>query len=155
MSSSIEINPPPPPRLSAGRARWIALGVAALILGAIGVVILRGRPGPPPPAIAHDPILVRGYEIYSTRCASCHGPTGWGDGPLAKGLAGPAMRNLGEDPWKYGDTPERVVAVLTNGIKDSAMPGWGGVYGRADLNATAAYLYHLTDRSVPAAFRVP
>ena len=39
---------------------------------------------PPPPEVAADPLLVRGREIYLDRCASCHGPSGRGDGPLCQ-----------------------------------------------------------------------
>ncbi len=35
------------------------------------------------------------------------------------------------------------------------MPAWGDLYGRDDLKATAAYVYHLAERSVPALLRVP
>ncbi len=80
---------------------------------------------------------------------------GGGTVPLAKSLAGPAPRSLVEDHWKYGDAPEQVLAVLATGIKDSAMPAWGDLYGRDDLKATAAYVYHLAERSVPALLRVP
>ena len=133
----------------------LALGAAVLLLGAAGATLFLGRTGPPPPSIAADPVLVRGFEIDSTRCVACHGPAGRGDGPLAKSLAGPAPRSLVEDHWKYGDAPEQVLAVLTTGIKDSAMPAWGNLYGRDDLKATAAYVYHLAERSVPAVPRVP
>ena len=129
--------------------------MAALLVVALAAFALLGRPAPPPEAIAKDPVLVRGYEIFATRCASCSGAGGKGAGPLAEGRAGPAPRNLVEDKWKYGDAPEQVLAVLNNGIKDSAMPAWGGIYGRTALNDVAAYVYHIAGRSVPAQLRVP
>lgn len=129
--------------------------VGLLLAGALAFALLAQSAPPPPGAIADDPVLVRGFEIYTRRCVSCHGPSGRGDGPLSKSLAGPAPRNLVEDRWKYGDAPEQVVAVLENGIKDSTMPAWSGIYGRTDLNAVAAYVYHLAERSVPAKLRVP
>ena len=129
--------------------------VGLLLAGALVFALLAQSSPTPPSEIADDPTLARGFEIYSLRCVSCHGPSGRGDGPLSKGLAGPAPRNLVEDAWKYGEAPEQVVAVLENGIKDSAMPAWGGIYGRTDLGAIAAYVYHLAGRSVPAKLRVP
>ncbi len=126
-----------------------------VLLGALVFVWLIQSTPPPPAKIADDPVLVRGFEIYSARCVSCHGTSGRGDGPIAKGLSGPPPRNLVEDRWKYGDAPAQVLATLTNGIKDSAMPAWSGTYGPADLKAVASYVYHLADRAVPRELRVP
>ena len=126
------------------------LSVAALAF----VWVMQASP-PPPTEIANDPVLVRGFQIYATRCVSCHGPTGRGDGPLAKSIAGPAPRNLVEDRWKHGDSADQVLAVLTSGIKDSAMPAWSGIYGQSDLKAVAAYVYHIAERAIPRQLRVP
>ena len=151
-----EFDPIPPRSAPVWAVRWVAGGMVGLLLaGALAFVWFMQASPPPPPAIADDPVLVRGFQIYSTRCVSCHGSTGRGDGPLAKSLAGPAPRNLVEDRWKHGDSPEEVLAVLANGIKDSAMPAWSGVYGPTDLKAVAAYVYHLAERSVPRKLRVP
>ena len=127
------------------------LGLLAVALGAY--FALMGADEPPPAAIAADPLLVRGRAIFLERCVSCHGPAGKGDGPLAKGLTGPAPRNLVEDRWKYGDRPEQVLRVLEEGVKDAQMPAWGGAYGPADLKAVAAYVYHLGGRPIPGALR--
>lgn len=135
-------------------ARWIGPGMAGLLLAALaGYRLLDSPAEPPPPAIADDPTLVRGREIFLERCVSCHGPAGRGDGPLAKGLTGPPPRDLAGEPWKHGDRPEQVLNVLENGVRDSQMPAWSGTYGPDDLKAVAAYVYHLADRPVPAALR--
>ena len=132
----------------------IILAIASLpICGFLAYRTLSIRPVPPPAKIAGDPLLVRGREIYLDRCASCHGPTGRGDGPLAKGLTGPLPRNLAQDPWKHGDGPEKVLAVLADGVKDAQMPGWSGTYGPDDLKAVAAYVYEIAGRPVPEALR--
>jgi mono/diheme cytochrome c family protein len=132
-----------------------ALAAGGLLAAAGTFAWLRQATPTPPRAIAGDPVLVRGFEIYSARCASCHGASGRADTPLARSLDGPRPRNLVDEGWKYGDEPEKVVAVIRDGAKGSAMPGYGGVYGEPDLKATAAYLYHLTERSVPREFYVP
>ena len=129
--------------------------LAVVLGGSVAALALLRRATPPPAAIANDPVLARGFAIYSDRCVSCHGPTGRGDGPIARNLAGPAMRDLKADEWRHGDAPAQVLAVLTNGVKDSAMPGYGGMYDRADLRATAAYLDHITGRPIPAELRGP
>ena len=137
-----------------GATRWVVAGLVGLVAASWAAFRwLDAPPAPPPAAIAGDPTLVRGREIYRERCISCHGPEGRGDGPLAKGLAGPAPRNLAADPWKHGDAPGQVVAVLRDGVRDSAMPAWGGIYEPPDLRAVAAYVYHLAGRPVPADLR--
>ena len=138
-------------------APWLifpAIG-SFLVIGVLVYALFGGRTEPPPAAIAGDPLLVRGREIYLDRCASCHGPHGRGDGPLARGLTGPAPRNLAQDPWKYGDRPEQVVSVIGDGVKDAQMPGWSGTYGPEDLKAVAAYVYQVAGRPVPDALRTP
>ena len=148
--------PIPPPSSSLRAVRWVAGGMVSLLLvAALAFVGIMQASPPPPSEIADDPVLARGFGIYATRCVSCHGPTGRGDGPLARSLAGPAPRNLVEDRWKHGDSADEVLTVLTNGIKDSAMPAWGGIYGRRDLKAVAAYVYHIAERAIPRQLRVP
>jgi len=138
----------------AGPARWVAAGMLALVgSGWVAFRLLAIPAEPPPAAIAGDPVLLRGREIYLERCLTCHGVAGRGDGPIARGLAGPAPRNLVEDPWKHGDRPEQVLAVLRVGVKDAAMPAWGGIYGDDDLRAVAGYVYFLAHRPVPEALR--
>ena len=153
----MEPEPEEPTRDLSTRRPGPAVRVVAGMLGLIaaGGMVFRelAAPEPPPAAIAGDPVLVRGREIYRERCVSCHGPEGRGDGPIAKGLAGPAPRNLVADPWKHGDGPEQVLAVLRDGVKDSAMPAWGGTYGPEELRSVAAYVYHLAVRPVPVELR--
>lgn len=88
-----------------------------------------------------------GPQLYRTHCASCHGTTGRGDGPLAEyltvqpaNLTGIAARNRGVFP---ADVVTRIVdgrrVLKTHG--DSAMPVWGDVFslsGNPDADKTAA-----------------
>ena len=132
----------------------VALAIVGMIAaGGFAYAVLGRRPDPPPPEIAADPLLVRGREIYLDRCASCHGPAGLGDGPLAKGLTGPPPRNLARDPWKHGEGPEQVLTVIGQGVKDAQMPGWAGTYGPEDLRAVAAYVYQVARKPVPDTLR--
>jgi cytochrome c oxidase cbb3-type subunit 3 len=136
-------------------AIWsILLAIGSFTVGGfVAYTLLSRRAEPVPEVIASDPLLVRGREIYLDRCLSCHGPTGRGDGPLAKGLTGPPPRNLALDPWKHGDRPEQVLSVLADGVKDAQMPGWSGTYGPYDLKAVAAYVYQIAGKPVPDALR--
>jgi mono/diheme cytochrome c family protein len=75
-----------------------------------------------------------GSELYRTYCASCHGVTGRGDGPMAAylnvapaNLTTIAARNRGVFPT---EVVHRIVdgrrALKTHG--DSAMPIWGDAF---------------------------
>ena len=131
---------------------FLAIGSFA-VGGALAYAFLSRRDEPVPEVIAKDPLLVRGMAIYLDRCLTCHGPTGRGDGPIAKGLDGPPPRNLAVDPWKHGDKPEQVLKVLADGVKDTRMPGWSGTYEPDDLKAVAAYVYQIAGKAVPDALR--
>ena len=134
-------------------SRRIILGILVLIGGAALTYNLLKRPaGPPPADIAGDALLVEGRAVYLARCVSCHGESGRGDGPIAKGLAGP-VGDLTASAWKHGDRPEQVVAVVSQGVGDKGMPGWATVLSPRQLRATSAYVYHLARRPVPAALR--
>ena len=80
-------------------SRRIFLGMLALLAGgAMAFGVFRRGAGPPPAAIAGDPLLVEGREVYLSRCVSCHGEAGRGDGPIAKGLAGPPASGSHVEP---------------------------------------------------------
>jgi mono/diheme cytochrome c family protein len=77
-----------------------------------------------------------GKALFSTYCATCHGPAGKGDGPFAKSLRKPpsdltllAQRNKGMFP------AERVAKIIDG--RDTAvshgnadMPVWGDAFSR-------------------------
>lgn len=73
----------------------------------------------PPPALPPDADLARGQALYGRHCATCHGETGAGDGPGARGLD-PAPARLAEHEY----TTERLSAALWNGVAGTAMPAW-------------------------------
>jgi cytochrome c oxidase cbb3-type subunit 3 len=147
-------DPTPEPVEARSAGPWWIFGLIGLFLvgGLAAFTLLSRRTDPVPPEIAADPLLVRGREIYLVRCVACHGQTGQGDGPLAKSLT-PRPRNLASDPWKYGEKPEQVLAVLSNGVKDTQMPGWAGTYELGDLKAIAAYVYQIARKPIPNELR--
>ena len=135
-------------------SRRIFLGMLALLAGAVVAYNLAKTPPPPPPAaIARDPILVAGRAVFLARCVSCHGESGRGDGPIARGFTNPPVGDLTDATWKYGDRPEQVLAIVTKGSPTGAMPGWSAAYGGSDLRAVSAYVYYLAGRVVPGALR--
>ena len=125
-----------------------AIVVLALI-GGLGSYFLAGRPRPIPVEIASDPQLLLGHGIYVERCLACHGASGAADGPLSRSATGPLPRNLVKEPWKFGEKPDQVLAVLNDGTKDSLMPGWSGTLRPEEVKAVAAYLYQITGKPIP------
>jgi mono/diheme cytochrome c family protein len=85
-----------------------------------------------------------GEEIFNTFCASCHGESGRGDGPVAANLVN-VVPNLTTIAQRYGEFPAgriretidgRGVVVSAHGTR--AMPVWGyefWVEEGADVNA--------------------
>lgn len=137
-------------------SRRIFFGMLALLAGAILAYNLAKKPeGPPPAAIAKDPLLVAGRSIYRTRCIACHGERGRGDGAIAKSLPGPPVGDLSDAHWKHGERPEDVVTVIARGAPNTAMSAWGSVLDDKELRAVAAYVYYLAGKPVPAALRTP
>lgn len=91
-----------------------------------------------PPALASNGDRARGAELYATHCATCHGVSGGGDGPGARGLV-PAPAKLAEHEY----TTERLSAALWHGVAGSAMPAWRD-YSAADRAALAAAVQALS-----------
>ncbi len=61
----------------------------------------------------------QGLPFFAAYCASCHGVTGAGNGPVAGALA-PAPTNF----HLKKPSEERVMDVLDNGVPGTAMPPW-------------------------------
>lgn len=106
---------------------------------------------------------VPGAQTFETHCASCHGPRGEGNGPVAATLRAPvpslrtlAARNGGEFP------ADRVASYIDGRAMPAAhgaraMPVWGGVFdvtgelirgaqsSEQRIEAVIAYLRELQD----------
>jgi mono/diheme cytochrome c family protein len=87
-------------------------------------------------AFAADYTARSGQELYGKFCASCHGVTAKGDGPIAKSLKNqPADLTL--IAQRYGQFPiKRIEEVVDGRVKvdahgPSAMPVWGEEFTRS------------------------
>lgn len=64
-------------------------------------------------------------ELFSTRCMTCHGPQGHGDGPASAGLT-PKPRNFSDKTWQATVTNAHIENIILNGGmavgKSPAMP---------------------------------
>jgi high-affinity iron transporter len=93
-----------------------ARGLRRRLLDAHGIVLAPAAP----------PDRARAAALYAQSCASCHGPNGAADGPQARGLDPPPRSFV--DPAVLAElTPTRAFNALTDGIRGTAMPSWGGL----------------------------
>lgn len=56
----------------------------------------------------------RAQELYTNRCATCHGPQGAGDGPASAAL-NPRPRNFRDPSWHARATDEHLRKVIVEG----------------------------------------
>lgn len=92
-------------------------------------------------AMAEMTPLERGRNHYVRYCASCHGPDGLGDGPVAE-----ALKDVPTDITHFrsdnsGDFPVDVLIDIIRGNKDvrahgtREMPVWGNIWDTLDSKA--------------------
>jgi mono/diheme cytochrome c family protein len=109
-----------------------------------------------PDRVWTDPAMItRGKEIYTTKCALCHGENGDGKGPAGASL-----------PLKAGDfTDKKMVAEMAGNYwvwrvsegglvepfksKNSAMPAWKGELSMNDRWAVIAYAHTFSGHRGP------
>ncbi len=88
-----------------------------------------------------------GQKIYAVNCASCHGPTGLGDG--AAGAALPVKpRSLVEGQWQHGGSSVELFNTITNGIAGSTMASFKHLKPK-DRWALVQMIRQLTQNKVP------
>jgi mono/diheme cytochrome c family protein len=75
----------------------------------VDVYGLPAAPKPPPLTVTE-----RARTTFATRCAQCHGPTGHGDGPVAKSLQ-PRPRNFSLVTWQHDVDDARIAKVVQMG----------------------------------------
>ncbi len=79
-------------------------------------------PVKPEELLADTPaVRERGRVLFEKNCASCHGPSGVGDGPASKGLAPPPRNFTRPEGWKRGTTVPALFETLEKGVAGSAM----------------------------------
>jgi high-affinity iron transporter len=84
------------------------------------------------------PSLARGAQVFRTNCASCHGNSGRGDGPLAQGME-PEPANLTDMKALQDQSPLDFYRRITIGVVGTAMPAFETRLSPADRWAAALY----------------
>ena len=87
------------------------------------------------PAVADEAMETEGAGLYRQHCASCHGSTGRGDGPVAEKLKTPPASLTTLTRRHAGVFPTEYVSRIIDGREERrvhggrSMPVWGTYYG--------------------------
>ncbi len=88
-----------------------------------------------------------GARIYAQYCASCHGPTGHGDGPVA-GTLNPKPANHSDHVFMASLSDQHLYQVISKGGasvgKSPMMAPWGGVINEQGIKDLIAFLRRLS-----------
>lgn len=122
------------------RAGLVCAGVA-ILAGASAALIGQATPAAPD-----------GREIYGTKCATCHGLDGRGNGPAASHLA-IRPRDLTTGTYKLRSTPsgslptdDDIFRVVSDGVPGTSMIAWKDVLAEPQRRAVVSYVKSLSPR---------
>lgn len=91
--------------------------------------------------------IAKAQEIFSSRCFTCHGSAGAGDGPASAGLT-PPPRDFRDPAWQDSVNDEHIMKIISYGGaavgKSPSMPGNPDLVAQRDvLAALAAHIRSL------------
>ncbi|MGE3177809.1 MAG: cytochrome c [Vicinamibacterales bacterium] len=115
----------------------VSLSLAACLLFALGVIDLGAQPAP---------VAVGGASVFSIYCASCHGTSAKGDGPIASMLT-PRPPDLTRLAQRAGGAfpAERVARTIDGrnppkGHGGGDMPVWGDALAKSRVDGQSVEL---------------
>ena len=152
------------------RKRLVLLAAVIGVCGACGEDSSKQAPAPAPaPASAPAPApapapaapsapaaptgnlrgdAAAGAQLYATYCASCHGPGGKGDGPIAQTLK-PPPANHTDHVYMGSLTDQHLYQVISQGGasvgKSPMMAPWGGVVNEEGIRDLIAFIRKLSN----------
>lgn len=91
--------------------------------------------------VKNEETLKKGSEIFSSKCAACHGQNG-------EGLIGP---NLTDEYWIQGGSLDEIKHVILKGVLDKGMLPWEGQLSNDEINSVTAYVWSLYGSNPPNA----
>lgn len=97
-----------------------------------------------PPVVAEVDIGAEAAQIFASRCVTCHGATGAGDGPGSQNLS-PPPRDLRDSAWQSEVSDEHIANIVQYGGaavgRSPTMPSNPDLSGKPDL--VAALVAHI------------
>jgi mono/diheme cytochrome c family protein len=72
------------------------------------------------PVASDTASIEEGRKIYLRHCASCHGPSGKGDGSMA--LAGGTPADLTDETWDHGSSDGEIFVAIRDGVSADMEP---------------------------------
>ena len=89
-------------------------------------------------------VAERGLKVYERHCATCHGQTGWGDGPTAASLrVAPANFHRFRSFLK---SDEELLRTIEHGVVFSPMHAWTGSLTEGQMVDVLAYVRLLSQQ---------
>ena len=83
----------------------------------------------------------KGKSIFQSKCVSCHGTEGKGDGPVGKALKPPAGDFSSAESKKK--SPEQLQKIIEEGAPKTAMVAWKKQLNETEIQDVLAYLLTL------------
>lgn len=89
--------------------------------------------------------VTRGKAVYERHCVSCHGISGWGDGPEARALTVPPANFHRFSSYLKSD--EQLQRTIEYGIVFSPMHSWQGQLSETEIRDVLEYIRLLSSQS--------
>ena len=83
----------------------------------------------------------KGKSIYQSKCVTCHGPEGKGDGPVGKKLKPPAGNFSSTESKKK--SANELQEIIENGKPKTSMKGWNKQLNESEIQDVLAYVLSL------------
>jgi mono/diheme cytochrome c family protein len=78
-----------------------------------------------------------GEKVFKQRCTPCHGPEGFGNGPLAATL-NPKPRNLHDATYMHAHPDAELLGIIHNG--KGGMPPWKAILSEVEMQSALMYV---------------
>jgi mono/diheme cytochrome c family protein len=115
-----------------------------LLLGLLAGLTLVGLAGRVVHAQEYPPDLARGKAVYERHCQSCHGVSGYGDGPHAASLRVPPANFQRFRSFLKSD--EELLRTIEHGVVFSPMHSWRGQLTDGEMQDVVAYIRLLSQQ---------
>jgi len=110
--------------------------IVSVILAALLLVLSTSYP-----AFAASGDAAKGKALFQSKCVTCHGPEGKGDGPAGKMLKPPAADFTSAASKKKSEDEFR--NIIENGKPNTSMVAWKGSLSDAQIQDLLAYVLTL------------